>query len=351
MPTLTRQNIPPPKDWAEFEDITLTALKIRWQSPNLEKNGRQGQAQAGVDLWGPDNLERPVGVQCKLTSEELTFEDIEKEIAKAETFTPPMHAFYISTTAKIDAKLQAAVRTLSAQRVSQNKFPIGIIYWESLLSDLASNHVEFKKHFPHLYLAPVRPQAARLLSVLDIAYLGLHAKKYMRLLFGEFSSLHSEQPEMDRLLYAVRAAAPAVFAAPLASEMDKACRELRDAVWTAYSGHGDWTTAEALATRVEAIAEGAEYGLTSLELGIFTAGRMLGAWGFVEANNETLAEGELQELITLLKALFGGELPQDVSAHFAKYNTDPKTLGTIHIPHRIHQSLRQRLLLSELELS
>ena len=69
MPTLSNMQDPPPKDWSEFESITLSSLKIKWKSPNLTKHGRQGQAQAGVDIYGEDDLGRFVGVQCKLTTE------------------------------------------------------------------------------------------------------------------------------------------------------------------------------------------------------------------------------------------------------------------------------------------
>jgi hypothetical protein len=44
--------IPIPKDWQEFESQVREAMILRWNSPNLQKNGRTGQAQQGVDVWG-----------------------------------------------------------------------------------------------------------------------------------------------------------------------------------------------------------------------------------------------------------------------------------------------------------
>jgi hypothetical protein len=61
MPTLAHMHVPRPKGWDEFQDITLTSLKLRWRSPNLTQNGRSGQPQAGVDIYGPDDLGRFVG--------------------------------------------------------------------------------------------------------------------------------------------------------------------------------------------------------------------------------------------------------------------------------------------------
>jgi hypothetical protein len=58
-------NLPTPKSWDEFEEITLDSLKIRWSGSNLFRYGRQGQPQNGVDIYGNINLNEYVGIQCK----------------------------------------------------------------------------------------------------------------------------------------------------------------------------------------------------------------------------------------------------------------------------------------------
>jgi hypothetical protein len=50
MPTIHTIKIPIPKDWQEFESLVREAMILRWNSPNLQKNGRTGQAQQGVDV-------------------------------------------------------------------------------------------------------------------------------------------------------------------------------------------------------------------------------------------------------------------------------------------------------------
>ncbi|MBK9504391.1 MAG: hypothetical protein IPO03_03310 [Bacteroidetes bacterium] len=86
MPTLSNISFPPPKSWDEFEEISLDALRIKWDSPNLQRNGRQGQPQSGVDIYGDDFLFQTAGVQCKKTDTELTLKFIEEEIKNAENF-------------------------------------------------------------------------------------------------------------------------------------------------------------------------------------------------------------------------------------------------------------------------
>ncbi len=128
MPTLSGMNVPKPKSWDEFEEITLSSLKIKWRSPNLQRNGRQGQKQDGVDICGEDDLNCFIGVQCKLTEKNISLNSIKKEIEKAERFQPELSSFYIATTSSCDSDIQKQIRILSQERIQENKFPIGIMF-------------------------------------------------------------------------------------------------------------------------------------------------------------------------------------------------------------------------------
>jgi len=151
MPTLAASQIPLPSDWGEFEDIALSCFKIKWSSPNLSKHGRQGQPQNGVDIYGEDDLGRFVGIQCKLVNA-LSEKGMLDEIQKAENFLPALAAFYFATSLPSDQKLQKTLRLLSQDRFQQNKFPIGIFFWEDLMSDLTKNKAEFQRHYPEFNL-------------------------------------------------------------------------------------------------------------------------------------------------------------------------------------------------------
>jgi hypothetical protein len=147
MPTITTSNIPSPKSWDEFEDITLSAAKLRWNSSDFYRHGRQGQKQEGVDIYGHDHEGRHLGVQCKNTTGRVTEAIVKAEIALAEAFSPPIDALYIATTAKRDAVIQKAVRKLSAQRKKAGKFPVHILFWDDITHDLASDEEVFFKHY------------------------------------------------------------------------------------------------------------------------------------------------------------------------------------------------------------
>lgn len=62
MPTISSSVVPTPKSWDEFEDITLAAAKLRWNSTDSQRNGRQGQKQVGIDVYGHADDDRHIGV-------------------------------------------------------------------------------------------------------------------------------------------------------------------------------------------------------------------------------------------------------------------------------------------------
>lgn len=176
MPTLANTNLPTPTSWNEFEEITLDALKMKWDNPNLQRHGRTGQAQAGVDIYGSDYLNFLAGVQCKKYDIELKLKTIEEEIINAEKFVPPLEVFFIATTQPTDAKLQKEVRIISKKRKDAGRFPVGIFFWNDIVQELLTNEIIFKKHFPQFNIGDTSKSSKRLFSVLDISFHGLKYK-------------------------------------------------------------------------------------------------------------------------------------------------------------------------------
>jgi len=148
MPTIAGANIPPPKSWDEFEDIVLSTAKLRWKSTNFFRNGRQGQRQDGVDVFGNSDEGMIIGVQCKNTIHRLSEDVICSEIKKAESFEPTLGALYIATTSSRDAALQESIRKISKERKIAERFFVEILFWEDIQHDLSLDEMEFFKHYP-----------------------------------------------------------------------------------------------------------------------------------------------------------------------------------------------------------
>jgi len=133
-----------------FEDFCLDLYKVNYNDFNIQKNGRRGQRQNGVDIFC--HINNPfewIGIQCKVrnSNESLTFEDVKKEVEKAKLFNPKLSYYIIATTSSRDSNLQELVRELSAKNHEEGYFTIKIDFWEDIqdkLSDEKSNYVLIK---------------------------------------------------------------------------------------------------------------------------------------------------------------------------------------------------------------
>lgn len=164
MPTIPSMELPIPKNWQEFETIVRDAQAQRWRS-TLQMNGRPGQKQQGVDIWGPDEIGRPVGIQCKRYQAPLKLEHITNEIVKAERFKGILTTLFIATTANHDAKLQEQIRLLSDRRVAQDDFAVALLFWDDIVASLLLNPAVFKAHYPQIQLSNVDQSTRRDSSV------------------------------------------------------------------------------------------------------------------------------------------------------------------------------------------
>ena len=157
MPTIAGSHVPPPKSWDEFEDISLSAAKLRWQGAHFFRNGRAGQKQDGVDIFGQVN-KATIGIQCKNTIGGISENTVLAEIRNAESFSPPLSALYIATTSSRDSLLQEKVRILSLDRAATGKFSVDLLFWNDVVFDLAKDEEEFFKHYPQFrHIQPAAP--------------------------------------------------------------------------------------------------------------------------------------------------------------------------------------------------
>ncbi len=130
-----RKDHPPPSHWQDFEDLCLKLWRPRLI--DAKKNGRSGQPQAGVDIFGRDpTTEAWVGIQCKQKGrwpkKVLTVGEIEAEVEQAEGFEPLLSRFIVATTAPRDVEVQRFVRELSDLRRAEGKFSVDLFAWDDL---------------------------------------------------------------------------------------------------------------------------------------------------------------------------------------------------------------------------
>jgi hypothetical protein len=166
-----KKNIQKPENWQDFESLCKHLWGEIWGIPNeIKKNGRDGQEQNGVDIYGiPKDQNQYYGIQCKNRRNDLksklTTKDIEDEINRAKLFKPQLKVFIIATTMNKDVKLEEFVRTISCENITHGGFEIQLFCWEDIadliekykgtysywvLNKVHTNSYQFKVHFEGL---------------------------------------------------------------------------------------------------------------------------------------------------------------------------------------------------------
>lgn len=146
------KQIAPPKSWETFEDLCLALFRAVWRDPSAQKNGRAGQVQNGVDIFGCNHALGGEfwGVCCIASSQSFDRSTMRHRIvdglAKAEQFMPRLAHYVIATTGQNDAAIQQYTRILNAERAKSGLFPISIIAWEEIQYLLSANP-DIAKHF------------------------------------------------------------------------------------------------------------------------------------------------------------------------------------------------------------
>lgn len=138
-----------PANWQDFESLCKKLWGEIWACPEIQKNGRLGQDQSGVDIFGiPINDNSYYGIQCKGKSEyndeqyshpQFTKQEIDNEILKAKSFKPELKKLYFATTALNDSKIQTYVREKNIEHKSQNLFEVHMFCWETIVDLIDEN--------------------------------------------------------------------------------------------------------------------------------------------------------------------------------------------------------------------
>ncbi|MBW4091960.1 MAG: tetratricopeptide repeat protein [Proteobacteria bacterium] len=154
MTSFHTSQIAAPKYWEQFEDICLDLFRQVWGDPMTQKNGRQGQAQAGTDVYGQPAYAdgKWYGIQCKgkdaYDGSAVTETELRKEIEKAKMFKPALTDWTLATTAKKDAKIETLARTISEEHVASGLFAVHLLGWEDLQSLIGNYDSVMENWYP-----------------------------------------------------------------------------------------------------------------------------------------------------------------------------------------------------------
>ena len=136
------QTLRKPENWQDFESLCLLLWREEWKSEDIKKNGRNGQAQNGVDICGHRDGENEYsGIQCKCKpgNKALTTNEIDNEIDNAKAFKPALKRLVFATTSDKDAALEEHVRIKDDENRKNGLFTIDIKSWQDIVDMLERN--------------------------------------------------------------------------------------------------------------------------------------------------------------------------------------------------------------------
>lgn len=145
--------IPPPRNWQDFESLCCDLWARIWDDPNTQKNGRSGQAQHGVDIVGsPSNADgKYYGIQCKgkdnYSGSILTVSELNSETEKAEKFSPRIECFIIATTSAKDASIEMRAREITEGNRKKGIFSVHVFGWIDIVEKLSENPDIINKYY------------------------------------------------------------------------------------------------------------------------------------------------------------------------------------------------------------
>lgn len=155
-----------PKDDSAFEDMCARVYGEVFGDPLPKINGRQGQAQAGVDVF-VETGGRRFGIQCKCYRDgSLKFKHVEEEVRRADGKRLRIARLILATTAASDARLIEQVHELSDVRLSEGKFSVEVEFWEDICRHIQASPRLLNDYAPNAPGAAYYRQEARNIELL-----------------------------------------------------------------------------------------------------------------------------------------------------------------------------------------
>ena len=138
----------PPESEVVFKELCLAVLKRHWNRPGLDRFGKKGEEQFGVDIfdiWGESPM---YGAQCKLKESTKSLEpaEIRKEVEKAEGFPAKLDHYAIMTTGKVSGNAQLTIQQINQEHRAAGSFIVELFTWDKI-TKLLRQYPEIEQQF------------------------------------------------------------------------------------------------------------------------------------------------------------------------------------------------------------
>jgi len=132
-------------------------FKAAWNDPYAQRNGRTGQEQHGVDIFGrQDQGETWDGIQVKgkhgFFGQAISEQELRAEAQKAQMFVPRLKNFIMVTSARRDQVIQQIARRITEENLPLRLFSVSVLGWDDIEERLAEFPDVIREHYPQFTL-------------------------------------------------------------------------------------------------------------------------------------------------------------------------------------------------------
>ena len=139
---------PLPEHGQEFESMVEDFLRRHWDVDQVDRHGRNGQRQHGVDFYARvPRLDGWAAGQATI-QRDLDLAEVRRYVRSADAFDPQLKQYLLFTSRSRDATLQAGVRRLSDERTRAGRFGVSLVFYEDICRALCRDPATLERHFP-----------------------------------------------------------------------------------------------------------------------------------------------------------------------------------------------------------
>jgi len=335
MPSHLSMRLPPPKNWQDFELLVRDAYSARWSS-DLQLNGRTGQTQHGVDIYGPDNLGRYIAIQCKCYNKPITSDLIKNELAKTEKFTGNITTLYIATIQEPDQALQAQARIISEERTQKGMSSIALIFWDDIVSALSCNSNVWASHYPSIKMPEQSHSTPDDLhrASLNLGYYGIKVANLFELLFGEINEMTRE--DRDQFFLALEIIKKQAYLVLNRTQFDPIDHAIKS-IYSNFDAQGNLDDVLYLCKRIDMRVSYADNFLPSEDAKFFRVGSLL---ALIEMTSKPVNPKRAHEAFTLLSCILDETEIEEVRFLFS----EEEYKNYFSWPFKVHRALEKLLI-------
>lgn len=133
-----KYRLPKPLDDDLFEDMVCDVYSRIFKNPNLQRFGRRGQRQHGIDIIGKNyHNNQPQAIQCKChpnetTKDEEIIKEINIDLARFDSSKIYAQSYIFITSSNNSTKVLQHVAEINSKRSKTGLCNIEVVFWEFL---------------------------------------------------------------------------------------------------------------------------------------------------------------------------------------------------------------------------